>query len=184
MIILYLKKSNTNFKEIIQTYVNTLNFCHLQCPNCHSHHLIRWGYYERNVIFFSNNRIAIENTILKIQRVMCKSCGKTHALLPFGIIPYKQFTDEIISKILFELTYNTLVHVFNKYQIDLSIIKNWYIQYYKFHSSKVNILIKYHDSKQTLKKFINNFVNKLDYINHYNLCFMQIKLGCLGLCPS
>lgn len=184
MIILYSEKSNTNFKEIIQTYLNTLNFCYLHCPHCHSHHLIRWGYYERNVIFFSDNRIVLENTILKVQRVMCKSCGKTHALLPFGIIPYKQFSDEIISKILFELINNTLEHVFNKYQVALSIIKKWYFQYYKFHSSKVNVLIKYHNNKHALNKFINNFIHKFDYINNYNLCFMQIKLGCLGLCPS
>ena len=184
MIILYLKKSNTSFKESLQIYLNTVNFCNLECPNCHSHHLIRWGYYERNVIFFSNDGITLENIILNVQRIKCKSCGKTHALLPFGIIPYKQFTDEVISKILFELTNNSLDNVVNKYLIAHSIIKKWYIQYNKFHSSKVNILIKYHNSKQALKKFLNNFVNKLDYINNYNLCFMQIKLGCLGLCPS
>ena len=108
MIILYSEKINTNFKEKIQIYLNTVNFCNLECPNCHSHDLIRWGYYERNVIFFSDDEITIENKLLKIQRVKCKSCNKTHALLPFGIIPYKQFTDEIISKILLELTDNTL----------------------------------------------------------------------------
>lgn len=184
MIILSSKKSNTNFKETIQIYLNTVNFCHLECPNCHSHDLIRWGYYERNAIFFSSDEITIESTTLKIQRVRCKSCRKTHALLPFGIIPYKQFTDEVISKILLELTDNSLDNVLNKYQIDQSIIKKWYYQYNKYHKSKVNTLIKYHNSKESLIIFLNQFINKLNYINNYNLSFMQIKLGCLGLCSS
>lgn len=184
MIILYFKKSNTNFKKQIQIYLNTVNFGHLECPNCHSHDLIRWGSYERNVIFFSNFNKSLESNILKIHRVRCKSCGKTHALLPFGIIPYKQFTDEVISKILYELTNNTLENISNKYQIDYSLIKKWCYQYNKFHKSKVNTLTNYHNSKMSLIKFLNDFSNKLNYINHYNLSFMQIKLGCLGLCSS
>lgn len=184
MIILYSKKININFKEIIQIYLNTVNFGNLECPNCHSHDLIRWGYYERNIIFFSDDKLTIESNILKIQRVKCKGCGKTHALFPFGIIPYKQFTDEVISKILFELTNNTLENTSNKYSIDQSIIKKWCYQYNQFHKSRVNTLTKLHHSKNSLKQFINVFVNKLNYINNYNLCFMQIKLGCLGLCSS
>lgn len=168
----------------MQVYLNTLNFGYLECPNCHSHNLIKWGYYERNVIFFSDDRTTIESNILKIQRVMCNGCGKTHALLPFGIIPYKQFTDEVISKILYELTNNTLENTSNKYLIDQSIIKRWCYQYNQFHSSKVNTLIKHHNSKNSLKRFLDIFINKLNYINNYNLCFMQIKLGCLGLCSS
>lgn len=182
MIILYSKKSNNNFKETIQFYLNSVNFGYLECPNCHSHDLIRWGFYERNVIFFSNDELTIESNILKIQRVKCKGCGKTHALLPFGIIPYKQFTDEVISKILFELTYVTLENTAKKYLIDQSIIKKWYHQYNQFHKSKVNTLIKHHNSKNSLRQFINMFINKLNYIDNYNLCFMQIKLGCLCLC--
>lgn len=168
----------------MQIYLNTANFCQLECPNCHSHDLIRWGYYNRNVIFFSSDEIAIECTSLKVQRVKCKSCGKTHALLPFGIIPYKQFTDEVITKILLELTNNTLENVLNKYQIAQSIIKKWCYQYNQFHKSKVNTLIKYHNSKESLRMFLCNCNNKLSYINRYNNCFMQIKLGCLNWCPS
>lgn len=184
MIILYLKKINTKFKETAKKYFKIVNFCSLECPHCHSHDLIRWGNYERNVIFFSNDGIKIETMILKIQRVRCKSCKKTHALLPLGIIPYKQFTDEVISRILIELTSNNLTDILNKYQIEYSIIKKWINQYNKKHKSKVNIFIKYHNNKESLIKFINNYINKILYIEKYNLCFMQIKLGCLGICPS
>ena len=184
MIILSSRKINTNFKETIQNYLNTINFGYLECPNCHSHDLIRWGSYQRNVIFFSNDGTNFESEILKIQRVRCKSCSKTHALLPFGIIPYKQFTDEIISRILFELTDNTLENISNKYLIDQSIIKKWCYQYNQYHKSKVNTLMKSHNYNKSLIEFINQFINKFNYIDNYNLCFMQIKLGCLGLYSS
>ena len=186
MIILSQKKINTNFKETIQNYLNTVNFGYLECPNpkCHSHNLIRWGYYERNAIYFSNNSNVFECNILKIQRVRCKSCGKTHALLPFGIIPYKQFTDEVISKVLYELTFNTLSNVLDKYTISQSVIKNWCIQYNKFHKANINTLIQFHNSEKSLTIFLSNIINKIHYIDNYKKCFMQIKKGCLDLCPS
>ena len=183
MIVLYSKKSNTNFKKQIQIYLNTANFNNLECPNCHSHNFIRWGHYERNILFFSNVRIIIESSVIKIQRVMCKSCNKTHALLPFGIIPYKQFTDEVISKIFLELTNNSLEEISNKYFIDHSIIKKW-INQYRYHRPKINTFMKSHNNKKSIMNFLNNLINKVNYIKKYNLCFMQIKLGCLGLCSS
>lgn len=184
MIILSSKKYNTDFKKTIQFYLNTVNFCHIECPNCGSHDLIRWGYYERNAIFFSDSGMIVESKLLKIQRVRCKSCDKTHALLPFGIIPYKQFTDEVISEILLEISDNTLDYVLNTYQISQSTIEKWDYQYNQIHKSKINTLIKQHNSIEALRKFVNTITNRLNYINNYNLCFMQIKLGCLGLCPS
>lgn len=184
MIILCSKKCNTYFKEIIQKYSKTTNFCNLECPYCNSHDFIKWGFYERNVIYFSDDENQIKTLVLKVQRVRCQSCNKTHALLPFGIIPYKQFTDEIISKIFLELTSDSLNNILNKYQIEQSVIKKWISQYNKKHKSKVNILTKQRNNKESLIQFLNNYLNKLSYINKYNLCFMQNKLGCLGLCPS
>lgn len=184
MIILYSKKSNTNFKEKLQIYLETINYCNLECPHCHSHDLIKWGFYERNVIFFSNDSNQLKTIILKVQRVRCSSCGKTHALLPFGIIPYKQFTDEIISQILSELTCNSLNNVLNKYPIEQSVVKKWIKQYNKRHKSKVNVLTMSHNNKKSLIYFLNNYINKISYINKYNQCFMQNKLTCLGLCVS
>lgn len=177
---LNLKKVN----KIVKFYVNITNFGPLECPNCHSHDLIRWGSYERNVIFFSHDDTKIASMIVKIQRVRCKGCGKTHALLPIGIIPYKQFSDEVISKILLELIDNTLGNVSDKYQIDSSVINKWYCQYRKYHLSKVNTLVKIHNRKKALKEFLVNYISKINYIINYKRCFMQIKLGFLGLCPS
>ena len=185
MIILNLKKFNTNFKENTKIYLNITNFGPLECPNpeCHSHEFIKWGGYERNVIFFSGDNKSLESQVLKVQRVKCKGCGKTHALIPIGIIPYKQFTDEVVSKVLLDSQNNDIEIVSSKYSIDQSIIKKWNLQFIKYHKSKVEILTMIHNQKQALINFINNTANKIKYITNYNQCFMQIKLGCLGLVP-
>ena len=70
MILINLKKINTNFKEnifnnsknkiidkiesfmkVLNDYSKMTNLPNLECPNCHSHDLIRWGSYERGIIF-------------------------------------------------------------------------------------------------------------------------------------
>ncbi|MBQ9318036.1 MAG: hypothetical protein IJR82_00150 [Bacilli bacterium] len=133
MIILNSKKINTKLKKYLKIYINSINYGLLECPHCHSNNLIMWGHYNRNVIFFNDDGISMESCLLSVQCVKCNSCGKTHALLPFGIIPYKQFSDEIISKILYELLTATIDQVSSKYLIDSSIIKNWVFQFKKYY---------------------------------------------------
>ena len=168
-----------------QNYENITNFGPLRCPHCHSNNLIRWGFYERSVIFFSDKRNNIlESNIVKIQRIRCKGCGKTHAILPFGIVPYKQFSDEVLSRFLFESTFNRLEYIADKYSVNEGIIDKCIKQFKKYHLSKVSIITKSHDLKDMMKVFFKNHNNKLEYIKQYNLVFMQIKKGCIGLCPS
>lgn len=184
MIILNLKKINTKLKNSLKKYLNNDNYGLLECPHCHSNNLIMWGHYNRNVIFFNDDGITIESCLLSVQRVKCKSCGRTHALLPFGIIPYKQFSDEIISKILYELLTTTIDKVSSKYLIDTSIIKKWVFQFKKYHLPNVSTLIHEHNFRDILKIFLINISNKFNYIIINLNCFMQIKKGILGLCPS
>lgn len=94
MIILYSEKINYNFIQILNKYEKmdfTLNF---KCPYCNSDDLIKWGFYNRYLCFLENN--IINDKIIKIQRLKCKNCNKTHALLPSFIVPYKTFALDII----------------------------------------------------------------------------------------
>lgn len=184
MIILNNIKRNTKFKEIIQNYVKICNFGLLECPHCRSTHMIKWGTYERNVIFFNENGIILESFLLKVQRVKCKSCNKTHALLPFGIIPYKQFSDEVISKILLDLLSSNIDDVSSKYSIDSSVINRWMHQLKKFHLPKISTLTTYHNISDALVNFLSDIYYKVKYIIINNKCFMQIKSGVLGISPS
>lgn len=49
----------------------------LRCPVCGGWHLIRHGTYTKSYY-------GMEFTI---QRILCKDCGKTHALLPYDSLP-------------------------------------------------------------------------------------------------
>lgn len=183
MIILKSEKINPQFEEIIKNYENRTNYGLLICPYCKSTNNIRWGTYERNAIYLNGNSI-LEAKILKVQRIKCKSCNKTHALLPFGIIPYKQFTDQIISKVLFMTLNNSIDNISNKYKIEPSIIKKWLCQFKKYHLSKVSIITGKHNIIDMLNIFLSSDGYKQKYIVNFNNVFMQIKLGILSLCPS
>lgn len=46
--------------------------------------LIRYGHYSRKI------RVLSEFVTLSIQRVKCKGCGDTHAIIPSSFVPYSQ----------------------------------------------------------------------------------------------
>ena len=77
-----------NFKYISQAIYNNIVFslplhlmeCSCGCKGC----LIYYGFYSRSV---KHNG---EKVPLSIQRVKCKECGRTHAILPSFIVPYSQ----------------------------------------------------------------------------------------------
>lgn len=184
MIILNRKKINTNFIEILQNYINLINFGYLECPHCHSNNIIKWGTYNRNVIFFSFDNISLKSFVFSIQRVKCKSCGKTHALLPFGVIPYKQFTSNVIIKILNELLHTSLEKLSIKYSINISILKKWKRDFKSYHLPRLTTLMSNKNISNILNIFSNDINIQKDYIVKNKFCFMQIKLSLLTLCPS
>lgn len=91
---IFSEKSSINFlnlddlmsqlTDLIEEYESTDNFGYIECPNCHSDKLIRYGTYERNL------GIKGEYQKINIKRVMCKECGHTHALIPSFILPFYQ----------------------------------------------------------------------------------------------
>ncbi len=79
-----LKTNNFNVK--IKEYLNlikNINLFNLKC-SCGKCNLVKHGYYNRYIKYNDNK------DILSVLRVKCKSCGKTHAVLPSFVIPYIQ----------------------------------------------------------------------------------------------
>ena len=179
----FCEKSERNFSENIKKYKNTLNYGYITCPNCHSSNVIKWGSYERNVIYF-NEQGKIISEVMVLQRIRCKSCGTTHALLPIGIIPYKQFAEEVVSQVLLEVSVRRIEEVSLKYYISEEVITRWKKQFRKKHESRLAVLIGKRSIKEILQDFIKKEENKREYIKRNKMVFMQIKLGCLGLGPS
>lgn len=68
--------------------VNSLNIHSFECPHCHHQSLIKYGHYKRKVYCFGGYEAICT---LVIQRLYCKHCHTTHALLPDCLITYSHF---------------------------------------------------------------------------------------------
>lgn len=171
MIILYSEKIN-NFNEFFKKYNNFVNLPYLECPNCNSTNIIKWGSYKRNINYL--NKSIIEYNIINIQRVKCKICGKTHALLPYFIVPYRINTLDIILKSLLndidiDISFDTIYRWNKDFNKFLPYLKTMF-----FNISKLEIIKKLNDN--ILTYFIRYFkLNKKIFMmmkpGFYNIAF-------------
>ena len=89
--------------DMIRLYVQfttSLNTFRLECNCCHwKGSCIRHGYYERSYLLTAGDLVG-EGTKIRILRVKCKHCGRTHAILPEEIAPYLPFSTVFIFPVL------------------------------------------------------------------------------------
>lgn len=84
MITIFTKKSKSFSQEGYRKTINELPFHKLSCTCKQKGTLIKHGYYDRSI---KVSRFLFKLSIL---RVYCKSCKKTHAILPSWIVPYSR----------------------------------------------------------------------------------------------
>ena len=65
-------------------FLNHLQYHNLTCSCGISGHFTKHAYYTRTV------KTSDGPIVLRILRVICRCCGKTHALFPVCIVPYSQ----------------------------------------------------------------------------------------------
>ena len=108
-------------KREIKKYEKECNYGYIECPCCGSDKLISYGGYERNVIVYNTY------TRIKIKRVMCKGCGKTHALIPYFLIPYYQHEKTFIYRVCIEkINKGTgICKLSNKVKISRQVLYQW-----------------------------------------------------------
>lgn len=125
-------KINKNISECVKQlefeineYENTLNYGYLTCSDCHSDKLIGYGSYERNVV------LAGFSFKINIKRVLCKECGRTHAIIPSFLKPYFQhessFIDFIIILVFARMKKNKVI----EFAFDLSrqLLRKWKLRF-------------------------------------------------------
>ena len=76
--------NNTLTQKIYNQLIADLQFHQLTCTCGHSGSLSVHAYYVRSV------KVPEGKLRLRICRVICSCCGRTHALLPASIVPYSQ----------------------------------------------------------------------------------------------
>ena len=177
MIIVNVKKINPLFTEneekinkFLEKYEKSLNNGYLSCPNCNSTDFIKWGNYERNIIFLANNECRCR--VISIKRVKCKSCNHTHALLPEGIVPYKQHTLKTIIKA-----------ITNQTNVSENLIKKWKKQIRKIFKPLLRTTFK-NKEPYKIKKLIEYVEDRMYFLIQNNRYFMQIKIITIGYAPS
>ena len=64
-------------------------------PDCRAADaLIRWGTYERQA------RTGLEVYHIRVQRIRCKACGRTHSLLPDFLHPYRHYVISLLQRVV------------------------------------------------------------------------------------
>lgn len=98
MIILTLKKKinafskysvKSSFQRAYYNLIMSIDFSNVVC-SCSSNSWNVHGYYDRSISFCG------EKIKIRILRVKCNHCGKTHSILVEDMIPYSSFSAEDI----------------------------------------------------------------------------------------
>jgi len=140
--------------------INDLPFHNLTCTCSQKGSLIKHGYYTRFVKIYG------ELCKLKILRLICKCCNKTHAILPDWIVPY--------SRILLKDFVSILLAYQQRITFEPIMIENLLID-----ENNIRYIIKQFKKywKERLAVFKIHLHNHLSLkcFKHYNRQFMQIK---------
>lgn len=114
--------------KVIEEYESTLNFGYLICPDCGCDKLISYGTYDRYVVA---NGISASITI---KRVMCKHCGKTHAIIPSFLIPHFQHLASFINSIIILaiVKKNKNKELEARFDLTRQLIRHWKLRFEEF----------------------------------------------------
>lgn len=159
MITYYTDNFNNKIQNLYDNINSELNVFSLKCLCGLKGQIIRYGFYYRSI------RTSIGIVELRVQRVFCKSCGHTHAILLSSMIPYSQFSLNDMLSIIRSVSFEDL---------DKLMIENPYID-----ESNIAYIKKQFDRhwKQRLLSECIALDESLVFqcFLHYGRQFMQIK---------
>ena len=96
------------------------------CPACGSKGQCKLhAYYGRNIIDFTGGKRHQEK--VTVPRMMCGSCGHTHAVLPDVLVPYSSYSLLFILRVLADvfLLNHTQEKVCEDYEISMKLLRKW-----------------------------------------------------------
>lgn len=96
------------------------------CPFCKARHLCSFhSSYERDMIVIENGSVVCHS--ITISRVICSSCGHTHAILPDVLIPHGSYSLFFILRVLrsYFLHSFTVEKLCSRFEISISTLYAW-----------------------------------------------------------
>ena len=104
-----------SIKTRFDSFMETFNPALERCPFCGAKgKCLRFAYYERYVVEVVGKKVLSYR--IRILRVKC-SCGRTHAIIPDFLVPYRQFS------LLFILY---ILHIYFRHSMTVSILCETY----------------------------------------------------------
>ena len=107
------------------------------CSFCGCEKIIKKGWRKRGSIDHLEN-----SKILMVRRVRCKSCGKTHHVLPDTIVPYKHYNVDAVEKIIRGKADETFCN-----ESEINRIKSWWFRMKLYVLEKVETAAKIAEAK-------------------------------------
>ena len=145
------------------------------CPTCGAKHLCSFhAFYERDLIVIENNSTVCHN--VSISRVICSSCGHTHALLPDILIPYGSYSLFFILKVLrsYYLHSYTSEMLCSIYSISISTLYAWILL---FNNQKALWLGVLSDLETSSLSFLSLLMDKssfpMTFFHEFHFSFLQ-----------
>ena len=119
------------------------------CPVCSSNTVLHDCY---------NSHVHIDNKVewIVIQRVICVSCGKTHAVIPEFIKPYKHYSAADIEFALKDIEDGTAIEQVET-QASISTVKRWFGEFKKRGWQAVGAL------RALLSKLFDKTINEIRF---------------------
>lgn len=179
---------NVNINKYSDEILNFYGFWEYICPSCQAKHsLSRHGFYTRNICYFSFG--SVEESTIKILRLICNSCGVTHAILPADIIPYAIFTFSCIFEILIRhfVDEKSVLEVSKENKVSFQLIY-LFINRLVFHLNPCVIFLRvflavetefsssFKDILSLIYKSFRGFDFQYQYLNCYKKAFLMKRI--------
>lgn len=163
--------------KLFSACMNSFQPAQVTCPvckssgNCHIH-----AYYGRKIIDFINGKPVRSD--LTVMRLICDSCGHTHAVLPDFIIPYSQYGLFFILRALAEafLSWRTIEEICERFQITVNQFYQWKHLWFQHKREWLGLLA---DQEMSDLRFLQKICCRLTYSDFAQTFFQKTAFSFL-----
>lgn len=178
---------NQNFKSYNSEILENYRIFSYICPSCGARHsLIRHGKYVRNISFINEDNF-IEEKSMTVLRLLCKSCNKTHAVLPNDVIPYCIYSFSFMINVLTKkfIGSEKISSICTSFNISFQLIYSFISRFLRFADSCLLVLrnLGFNNTSPDLKQLLislidlqrigHNFLHT--YFSYSSWIFLMIK---------
>ena len=153
-------------------FILTLNLFRLECNHCHCRgECVRHAYYTRQYVLEPHD--LEEGTRIRILRVKCKHCGRTHAILPEEIVPYQKYTLSFIGTALDRhyTSGQTVEAVCDAMEIEPVLLYRWKK---RFQEQKDRYLGRLESGKLNVREALGKLFGLKDYVLEFAGTFLRV----------